>query len=730
MTSTHGDVDVGHLGWTQVLGEHDERLWERTDAIHTGHRPGFDVHVLVIGDNSSLIAHALTLDMARAFPRLCLDHIDGPADLPRYNASLGPSDHVALGIITSEVQDIDSALADTESMPILAMTRWMVVTDRDTHSDLTRATTKDLITSIVTVPWTVPLLIGQSYSTMVRHMQGEGRTRDQIISLIGHPPAEAVQGPLLEGLGISERRVVLDLLAGVERVLGHRPRLTVPPGTQLVTQGERVSAVHLVLDGDVSLHRDSARGEVLAHHASSGPLIGLVSLARGESAFFTGVTTSPTTLVRLTTEQLQIVLANNPSIGSTLTALAIRSLTRRLMRAEDLHLQNAMLAEDLEAQKTHLAEALEDLRNTRAQLVERAKFAMLGELSAGIAHELNNPVTALVRAAEHVGEDADRLLKGSPELASARVAMEQALTQAPRSTARDRELVRTILPEVGEDRNLARRLVRLGVETPEEARAVLAGSGRDLESIEAGARLGASLRSVIAASQRVITLTHSLKGYARPDADEKRPLSVAEGIEDVLRLTNHRLRGIDVERDYADVPEIIGHPAKLQQVWTNLLVNAAEALEGEGQIGEGAHIDVIVRSVSVECSGKWIEVIIADNGPGIAPELIDKIFEPHFTTKAGRVRFGLGMGMSIVQSIVSDHSGTLTIDSRPGCTRISVRLPIDLAGESGGLAGGSGGLVGESGGSTGGSGGLVRDFDGSTGGSGGLAGELNLPPPT
>lgn len=676
-TGTHRDKRLPDLGWTESLTSRDEKIWERTDVQHGGHRPGFNIHVLVIGDDSHGIAHALTEDMAQTFPGLCLDRIDGPEELANYNGSLGPADHVILGIVTSEVDDIDAALSQTFDMPILALTRWMIVTDKQVHEDLVHATALDIITSIVIVPWTVPLLIGQSYSTMVRHLQREGRTRDQIVSVIGHPPKIAVQGPLLEGLGLSEKRVVLDLLEGVERVLGKRPRIVVPAGTQLVTQGERVGAVHLVLEGSVSLHRDSSQGEVLAHHATSGPLIGLVSLARGESAFFSGVTTERTTLVRLTTEQLQIVLAHDPAIGTALTALAIRSLTRRLMRAEDLHLENAMLAENLEAQKTQLAQALEDLGNTRAQLVERAKFAVLGELSAGIAHELNNPVTALLRAAEHVGEDADRLLAGSKQLEVAREAMERSITQAPRSTSDERDIVRHLLPVLNGNRALARRLVRVGIETADQAHALLTQDADTLEIVEAGSRLGASLRSVIAASQRVITLTQSLKGYARPDADEKIPLDVREGVDDVLRLTSHRLRGVTVECHYEDIPMVPAHAARLQQVWTNLLVNAAEALEENGQVGAGASINITVRPLLIECAGRWVEITVRDNGPGIPEALREKIFEPHFTTKAGRVRYGLGMGMSIVRSIINDHGGELIVDSEPGRTEISVRLPVD-----------------------------------------------------
>ena len=377
--------------------------------------------------------------------------------------------------------------------------------------------------------------------------------------------------------------------------------------------------------------------------------------------------------MRLTTEQLQIVISEDPSIGATLTALAIRSLTRRLMRAEDLHLENAMLAEDLEAQKEALAATLEDLR------------AMLGELSAGIAHELNNPVTALVRAAKHLHEDVDAAL-AAPATASSREAMARALTAPPRSTSVERALMKELLPVVG-DRTLARRLVRAGIQGADGARALAQIPG-GIDAYEAGARLGGSLRSVLAAGDRVIELTQSLKGYARPDAEDLKPVDVREGIDDVLRLTAHRVRGIRIDCDYEDVPPVCAHPAKLQQVWTNLIVNAAEAIEDENadlvaaaeasggvpELPARGEAEALIR-ITVRPTPEGVSVTIHDNGPGIDPGIVDKIMEPHFTTKAGRVRFGLGMGMSIVRSIIADHGGTLTIDSHPGSTIMRISLP-------------------------------------------------------
>ncbi|MGY6556834.1 MAG: sensor histidine kinase [Schaalia turicensis] len=676
-----------------VLNKQDP--WERSNVRERGHKQDVHVHILVIGDDSRGLARQLTTDMGIAFPNLCLDRIDSGADLNIYDASLGPADHVVLGLVTSEVTQIDDLLDQMDGRPILEPTRWLVVTDQDEHTDLARATTSDRLASVISVPWTVPLLLGQSYSTMVGHLEADGRTDDEIHLLLGDPPANAVRGPLLTGLDHSEHDVVRELLIGVEKVLGPRPRLVIEPGTELAVQGQPVGAVHLVLDGDVSLHRDSNGGEVLAHLASSGPLIGLVSLARRENAFFTATATSTARVVRLTHEQLSIALLEEPSLATPLAALAIQSLTRRLMRAEDLHLENAMLAADLERQKQELARTLEDLRSTRAELVNKARFAMLGELSAGIAHELNNPITALARAAEHLNEDIDRVLSTSPSLEPARTSMRSALEAPPRSTATEREIVKSLLSSAGGDRRLARRLMLAGVTEAATAKALARGGDEALNVVESGSRIGSSLRSIRAASDRVIDLTKSLKGYARPDAVELHPIDVREGVDDVIRLTGYRMRDIVVTRDEEDVPPIMGIPSRLQQVWTNILVNAAEAIDDERDAikdrrakgeecaparGEApAQIDITTR-----VEDGHVCVVIGDNGPGISPELVDKIFEPHFTTKAGMVRFGLGMGMSIVRSIIADHGGELTVESRPGRTVMTARFPMigDSATES------------------------------------------------
>lgn len=639
-------------------------------------------HVVVIGDDSTGIITEVIALWNDAFPHVHLHSLTNGDELRTWVRTLSPADHILMGMVTSELHSIDVELGGLNEEPLLQDTQWVVLTKQSQHEDLFNLTSAGHLAAVMPFPCEPRLFTGQVYALLVAYLRREGIPPERVHFLVGEAPQEAVQGLILPGLDRSEHEVVRELLQGVERVIGPRPRILMPAGVDLTRQNTSIAAVHLVLEGQVILRRETDRGELIFHHATSGVLIGLVSLTRNEEAFFTSTTTTPSRVVQLTNEQLHLVLEEDPSLAETLAVLAIKSLSRRLIRAEDLHMENAVLAEDLEEERSELQRTLKDLQRTREELVERTRFAMLGELSAGIAHELNNPVTALLRAAEHLGEDIDQLLQASPSMSSAHEALQRTRTAEIRSTSHERELIRR-LNEVLGDRNLSRRLVQAGVEDPQEAQGLLRRGESELALVEQGARVGNALRSVLSASERVIELTQSLKGYARPDSDEMKPCDIRQGIDDALRLTHHRLHGLTVETDYEDVPLVRIHPAKLQQVWTNILVNAAEAIEDEredaaAQERQPARGDVDARiTVSTCVRDGSVCVDVHDNGPGIPQEIQQRMFEPHFTTKAGRVRFGLGMGMSISRSIVEDMGGQMLVRSTPGNTTITVVLPMN-----------------------------------------------------
>ena len=220
------------------------------------------------------------------------------------------------------------------------------------------------------------------------------------------------------------------------------------------------------------------------------------------------------------------------------------------------------------------------------------------------------------------------------------------------------------------DRQLADRLSALGVHDPEEARRLARLPTERLERMETAAQLGRALRNAERAAAQIEDLVGGLRAYARGDdtgGPRMEDVDVAAGVDAALRLVAHRLGDIEVDRRFDDVGPVTAAPGALQQVWTNLLTNAIDAVHDGG----GGHIELEVRDLGPD----GVSVRVIDDGPGIAPDLVERIFEPRFTTKDGRVQYGLGLGLSISRGIVEDHGGTIEVDSRPGRTAFTVRLP-------------------------------------------------------
>lgn len=613
-------------------------------------------------------------------------------------------------LITPRLGNVDAVIAKLKEYPVLSRAGFVLLTDQERHYDVADSIGDGSLVSVVAVPWTQPALVEQINSVIDRWLHTYLPDAEITYSIAGgHPYDEPRGGDLLYGLDTPGEQVQRVLLEGIERFLGPRPRMILPPGVDLTRQGVSVDAVYLVLKGSVALHRTSQFGDVLLHHASSGPLIGLMSLARQQRALFTSTTTTEVELIRLSLEQLEYVLQQSPDTSANLAVVAIQALTQRLVRAEYLHIEKNELAEQLEIERANLERALEELRSTREQLVDQTKFAMLGELSAGIAHELNNPVAALQRSTQHIAQDLATVLSGRSDLEDALNALERTLHARPRSTAEDRALVREVMKHTKGDRALAKRFVAAEITDPDDIKSLMRKErfhnrlrGKDASPtaiVEASANIGRSVRNSTVAANRITDLVSSLKAYARPDTSPIEGVDLHENIEDVLRLTSHRMRGATIERNYGELPKIRCYPARLEQVWTNLLVNASEALEDEvealakaeayatsnhpetGEIpkflpARGLEEPKITITTS-QPDSDHVKVVITDNGPGIPEAIVEKIMEPHFTTKGGQVRFGLGMGMAISNSIVDDHEGTLSIESKPGRTSISIVLPIE-----------------------------------------------------
>ncbi|MDU0348383.1 ATP-binding protein [Actinomyces sp. MRS3W] len=600
---------------------------------------------------------------------------------PQTPAKVAGSAAVALIIATDEVGSLDDVAAAVAHYPALSTARLVLLTERTELHDLGRAIDEDLVTEVIAVPWT-PGAIGhraraQIYRWMRDHLPEDDPRRQNGVG--------RGRSPLLEALTHRSDVLTAELIAACEQVLGPRPRLRLPAGVRLTHQGQIVDGVYVVVSGSVALTRHTRVGEVTLHHATTGRIIGLVSLASHGRAFVTATTTTDVELILLSIEQLDRALRENEVTEQVLAALLIRSLTKRLSRSEILQVEKIELAAAVDAERLQAQEALSALEQARLELLAQERFATLGELAAGIAHELNNPVAALERAGSHLREDLATVLATHPDGEMIRQTAAAARTRPAVSTRQERA-ARKQLEQVLGDRELARRMTAAGIDAarPDTVRELAADSAR-LATMEAAASIGRSERNMRLATERISGLVASLSTYVRPDDEEMLPVDLREVVEDALRLTAHRLGEVEIERDYpaesGAIPLVPGHAGELVQVWTNILSNAADALAAQAKEDADAGRTPRPGRVTVRMAPVpgGVRVEVEDNGPGIAPDILPRIFEPRFTTKHGQVRFGLGLGMGLAKSVVDAHRGSIDVESDPGGTRVTVVLPAHPA---------------------------------------------------
>lgn len=443
-------------------------------------------------------------------------------------------------------------------------------------------------------------------------------------------------------------------------------------GECLVGEGDQPGGIWLVTEGRVELFRTVGGEELIFHFESAGRIVGLMSLAAGQPSLFTARARGEVRALFLKDGEIRRGLAESQEFATCLLGDMVRSMSRRNRRSAELLAEVHALNHQLAAQRDELKTALDQLRQAQLQIIESEKMATLGNLAAGLAHELNNPVAAIERATDFIASDLVALLEGTPGLETAAAALPLSKHQQPIGTADERKAKAQLAESLGGDRPLAERIFSAGIRSAEELGSLLSVR-RDLpreerlRQIERGGLLGGSLRNLGNCSRRIADLVRSLKLYAREESETSEPVDLNTTIEDSLILLAGRLRGIEVHKEYGKLPPVPGHASRLQQVWVNLIVNAIQAMNGQGRL----EVRTLLRDDG------WIEVGIGDNGPGIPAEARGKLFEHRFTTRGNRVEFGLGLGLPISRMIVENHGGHLSFESAPGHTIFRVELPAE-----------------------------------------------------
>jgi signal transduction histidine kinase len=326
------------------------------------------------------------------------------------------------------------------------------------------------------------------------------------------------------------------------------------------------------------------------------------------------------------------------------------------------------------------------IRETTRMEQQRDRLASLGKLSAGLAHELNNPASAAKRATSQLRTILKKIKEASHELGRRDLTAAQKAeiekleasfiqqNQPPPdalTTSDLEEQIDSLLRSHGQNDlwQLAADLARKNIK-PEALESLFAaldaGTARAaLVRIAASVEVANLLNEIESSTSRISDLVLAIKEYTYMDQAPVQNVDIVKSLETTLTILNYKLkRGISVKRDYGQVPLLVNSfGSELNQVWTNLIDNAIDAMAGKGELR--------VRTYRED---SCVVVEIADTGPGISPQVQPHIFEPFFTTKG--VGEGTGLGLDTVQRIVKKHRGTIQVESKPGDTHFRIWLPM------------------------------------------------------
>jgi signal transduction histidine kinase len=450
---------------------------------------------------------------------------------------------------------------------------------------------------------------------------------------------------------------------------------TYEKGEVLLNEGDQLEDVYLLLDGVVELYKKKPHTETQYPiiRLAPGSFIGIIAFTTGEPSLTTSIVEQKATVLQIPKKDVKNLFEKNGQFKNYMDELILANLLDRFRNTIILQMKLDSANNKLRSERNEVQKAYRVLKETQDRLIYQEKMATLGQLVAGFAHEVNNPTASLLRSTETLKERIYELLKHLESTVSGNRLVEKlykagtnAMYPDTASMRKKMEAIKPHFPQV--KAHELRLLAQLPDSLVEELKAdnILedTGPGFYLNHFETGKMF----HNIESAGIRIAGLVKSLKSYSRTDTDRQwEEIDIREGIHDTLQLTSNRIKFYDIDIDLPEIPKIRANAAALNQVWTNIILNAADAMGKKG-------------TLTIRCNSDeeqiWVE--IRDSGPGLREDIIDRIFESNFSTKKSEVKFGLGIGLSITKDIISQHGGTITAkNSNLGGAVFTVTLPLD-----------------------------------------------------
>jgi signal transduction histidine kinase/predicted CoA-binding protein len=439
--------------------------------------------------------------------------------------------------------------------------------------------------------------------------------------------------------------------ADLEQICSQVEEVRLEPGQILFEEGSLGQHAYVIREGKIEIYTEANGHSIQLAVRQSGEVIGEISLLESTPRNASGRALTDTLLYAVGQEQFDKLLNTNPSAARTM----LQTVTARLRSFDQMLHQNE-------------------------------KMAQLGTLTAGIAHELNNPASAVKRGVDQLLESFTRFQEASLLLQDQHLSNDQMRALMDMNFQTNLPASFDPLERNDQERRMEAWLDDIGTEKSWEKAPLLVDLGYDpgtlkgalekyatgsqpavIDWIVASANIHNISGEISMGASRISEIVKALKSYVYLDQGPLQSVSIQEGLENTLVILQHKInQGITIQAVFDPaVPPIQAYGSELNQVWTNIIDNAIDALDGRGKI-----------TIRTSFKDPWIMVDIADNGPGIPAEIQKKLFSPFFTTKP--LAKGTGLGLNISYNIIHKHGGDVKVISQPGETHFEVWLPKDF----------------------------------------------------